>query len=81
MRAATEDPPNRDLPNRARMENREVHPAPVAASKAVRREDLAPAAGRQENHPLESRQRAAGLPEARGAAEEHGRRARRWGGS
>ena len=76
-----EDPPNRDLPNRARMENREVHPAPVAASKAIRREDLAPAAGRQGSHPLENRQRAAGLPEARGAAEEHGRRAYRRGGS
>jgi len=76
-----EDPPNRDLPNRARMENREVHPAPVAASKTVRREDLVPAAGRQENHPLENRQRAAGLPEARPAAEGHGRRAHRWGGS
>ena len=63
------------------MENREVHPAPVAASKAVRREDLAPAAGRQGSHPLENRQRAAGLPEARPAAEEHGRRAHWWGGS
>ena len=73
MRAATEGPLNRDLPNRARMENREVHPAPVAASKAARREDLAPEAGRQESHPLENRQRAAGLPEARPAAEEHGR--------